>query len=198
MLRPESTLAFEAPPAVPPAQNGQSFRNSPDQQRPQTGPSARSDENQRRRESPYYEDGGSSQRDPYDHYDASPTPPAGTGASGPERRTTLGSLFAGTVYEQAPRQLQENVLYMVQGLLARSGFYDGDLDGQPGPATTQAIRRFQRDEGLPATGWLDSETLDELGVLPGQRNGPRFGDEEFAPPGPPGRRQPVYRGVWIR
>ena len=183
----------ETPPPVPPADSGQSWRNSPEQQRSKNAPSARPEQNQRRGESPSYEDADPRERDPYNYYEASPTPPFDPGTSGPAR----GALFAGTVYERAPRQLQENVLYMVQGLLARRGFYDGDLDGQPGPATTQAIRRFQHEEGLPLTGWLDSQTLGELGVLPGQRNGPRSGDEELAPPVPPAR-QPVYRGVWIR
>jgi hypothetical protein len=103
---------------------------------------------------------------------------------------TYPRLFAGSVYERAPFELQENVLYAVQGELFRRGFYRGGIDGQLGPATTEAIVRFQQDEGMPITGRLDSATLNELRALPGQRNGP---------PGEGFRRLPggerIYRGI---
>src|SRR5262249_51199472 len=72
----------------------------------------------------------------------------------PAVATTYPRLFAGTVYERAPAQIQENVLFAVQGELLRRGFYRGGVDGQPGPATTDAIVRFQQDEGMPMTGRL--------------------------------------------
>ncbi|MBV8899715.1 MAG: peptidoglycan-binding protein [Verrucomicrobia bacterium] len=108
-------------------------------------------------------------------------------------QTAPGSIFTGSVYERAPRQVQQSVIYTVQELLARRGFYRGDVDGLPGPATSEAIVLFQRDEGLAATGQLDQETLRELRALPGQRNGPPARDAEFAPP----EEQRVYRGIWI-
>jgi peptidoglycan hydrolase-like protein with peptidoglycan-binding domain len=108
------------------------------------------------------------------------------------------SLLAGTVYEGAPRQVQENLIYAAQGQLARRRFYLGELDGQLGPATADAIARFQQNEDLPVTARLDQATLDELQLLPGQKYGPpnRFGneDEPILEPRPP--RQ-IYRGVWI-
>ncbi len=112
----------------------------------------------------------------------------------PYARPTLGDPFAGTVYERAPVALQENILFAAQGQLARRGFYRGDLDGRLGPATTDALVRFQRDRDLPVSGRLDEETLDGLELLPGQRHGPpeRLGRFDEAPPS---RR--VYRGLWI-
>lgn len=108
--------------------------------------------------------------------------------------SSYASLFARTPYEQAPGQLQENVLFAVQGELARRGYYRGELDGQPGPATFDAILRFQQNEGLRPSGRLDIETLNELRALPGQPNGPP--QRRFGYPGPGGER--VYRGIWVR
>jgi peptidoglycan hydrolase-like protein with peptidoglycan-binding domain len=86
--------------------------------------------------------------------------------------TSLPRLFAGTIYERAPAQIQENVLYAVQGELMRRGLFRGVIDGRPGPATSDAILRLQQYEWLPVSGRLDNETLNELRAFPGQRNGP--------------------------
>ena len=107
--------------------------------------------------------------------------------------TTYPRLFAGTVYERAPGQIQENVVYAVQGELFRRGFYRGRIDGQLGPATTEAIVRFQEDEGMPLTGRLDNFTLNELRALPGQRNGP---PEEGFRRSPGGER--IFRGIPVQ
>jgi peptidoglycan hydrolase-like protein with peptidoglycan-binding domain len=103
-------------------------------------------------------------------------------------------LFAETPYQQAPDQLRANVLFAVQGELARRGYYHGELDGQPGPATVDAILHFQHNEGLRPSGRLDVETLNELRALPGQPNGPPESGYGYPAPGP--RR--VYRGIWVR
>jgi peptidoglycan hydrolase-like protein with peptidoglycan-binding domain len=86
--------------------------------------------------------------------------------------TSLPQLFAGTIYERSPAQIQENVLYAVQGELMRRGFFRGDIDGRLGPATSEAIQRLQQEEGLPMSGRLDNETLNDLKAFPGQHNGP--------------------------
>ena len=44
----------------------------------------------------------------------------------------------------------------VQRLLAARGYYAGAVDGVAGPATRSAIRRFQKDAGLPVTGAVDA------------------------------------------
>ena len=90
----------------------------------------------------------------------------------PEVVTSLPRLFAGTIYEKSPAQIQENVLYAVQGELMRRGFFRGVINGRPGPATSNAILRLQQNDGLPLSGRLDNETLNDLGAFPGQRNGP--------------------------
>jgi peptidoglycan hydrolase-like protein with peptidoglycan-binding domain len=90
----------------------------------------------------------------------------------PEVVISFPRLFAGTIYEKSPTQIQENVLYAVQGELTRRGFFRGVINGRPGPATSNAILRLQRNDGLPLTGRLDNETLNDLGAFPGQHNGP--------------------------
>ena len=97
--------------------------------------------------------------------------------------------FSPARYTNDPQpQVQENVLYAVQGELMRRGFFRGMIDGRPGPATSDAILRLQQEEGLPVSGRLDNETLNELRAFPGQRNGPP--EEGFRRwPG----RQRIYR-----
>ena len=104
---------------------------------------------------------------PEDYDEAQPAP-----FSAPAVATTYPRLFAGTIYERAPSQVQANVLYAVQGELMRTGFFRAIIDGRPGPATADAILRFQQEEGLPMSGRLDNETLNALRAFPGQRNGP--------------------------
>lgn len=112
-------------------------------------------------------------------------------------RIAPGSFLAGSVYERAPRQVQRSVIYTVQMLLGRRGLYRGDVNGLPGRATAEAVALFQGDEGLPVTGQLDQETLRELHVLPGQRNGPPARDAGYTPPPMVPGEQRVYRGIWI-
>ncbi|MBV8141275.1 MAG: peptidoglycan-binding protein, partial [Verrucomicrobia bacterium] len=90
----------------------------------------------------------------------------------PQVVTSLSQFFAGTIYERAPAQVQENVLYAVQGELMRRGFFRGLINGRLGRATSDAITRLQEEEGLPMSGRLDNETIDDLRAFPGQRNGP--------------------------
>jgi len=50
----------------------------------------------------------------------------------------------------------------VQTALARAGYYHGAIDGSMGPATRNALRRFQRDRGLEATGQIDRPVIEAL------------------------------------
>jgi His-Xaa-Ser repeat protein HxsA len=52
----------------------------------------------------------------------------------------------------------------VQRALRRSGYYYGDIDGDIGPESRAAIREYQRDRGLPATGRIDGSLLRSLGI----------------------------------
>lgn len=50
----------------------------------------------------------------------------------------------------------------VQRLLDARGYRPGAIDGQMGPRTTNALRRFQRDQRLPMSGLLDAATVEAL------------------------------------
>ena len=52
----------------------------------------------------------------------------------------------------------------VQEALKDKGHDPGAVDGIMGPKTKQALRDYQKAEGLKATGNLDSETASKLGV----------------------------------
>jgi hypothetical protein len=52
----------------------------------------------------------------------------------------------------------------VQIELARRGYDPGPADGVIGPQTRDAIADFQRDEGLPVTGRIDTNVVRELGL----------------------------------
>jgi murein L,D-transpeptidase YcbB/YkuD len=54
----------------------------------------------------------------------------------------------------------------VQQALNDKGYDAGPIDGQWGPNTEDAVRRFQQASGLPQTGELEGSTLSALGVAP--------------------------------
>jgi len=57
----------------------------------------------------------------------------------------------------------------IQQRLKNLGYYHGDVDGQPGAATTEAIRVFQAAAELPVTGEMDDTTRDALSTAHDQR-----------------------------
>ncbi|HRN75551.1 peptidoglycan-binding domain-containing protein [Ottowia sp.] len=63
---------------------------------------------------------------------------------------------------RAPAPLNMSVRDAQQRLLDK-GYDPGTVDGVAGPRTASALRQFQRDQGLMATGRLDSVTIQALG-----------------------------------
>lgn len=55
-------------------------------------------------------------------------------------------------------------LRALQQALADRRYYRGAFDGKMSPALKDALRRFQADRQLPATGQLDATTARQLGV----------------------------------
>ncbi len=53
---------------------------------------------------------------------------------------------------------------MIQDKLKRWGYYDGQVDGIFGSATEQAVRYFQRSNGLTEDGVVGTATLNALGM----------------------------------
>ncbi|WP_430436567.1 peptidoglycan-binding domain-containing protein [Oceanibaculum nanhaiense] len=70
----------------------------------------------------------------------------------------------------APKQAAGDPLTRdVQRELLRLGYYDGAIDGLYGPATRQAIERYQYDHNKSVTGNVGQPLLEELrGMTPGQ------------------------------
>jgi His-Xaa-Ser repeat protein HxsA len=52
----------------------------------------------------------------------------------------------------------------VQIALLAQGYYEGAIDGDIGPGTRSAIRRFQTARGIAVTGTITSEVLDGLRI----------------------------------
>ena len=58
----------------------------------------------------------------------------------------------------------ENVAVAVQRRLAESGYYRGAIDGVIGTGTQNAIRAYERANGLPVDGRIDADLLARLRV----------------------------------
>ncbi|HEX9401992.1 MAG TPA: peptidoglycan-binding domain-containing protein [Anaeromyxobacter sp.] len=54
----------------------------------------------------------------------------------------------------------------MQRALASRGLLHAHRDGALDASTSAALQKFQRDEGLAATGFPDRETLRRLGIDP--------------------------------
>ncbi len=104
-------------------------------------------------------------------------------------------IFSGTPYASAPRVVQDETVRKAQTLLARRGFYRDAVDGDPGPATEEAILTYQRSVGLSLTGRLDLQTLSGLRLLPARAAGGAPLKPFRAPSGSSSR---PLRGVWIQ
>jgi peptidoglycan hydrolase-like protein with peptidoglycan-binding domain len=112
----------------------------------------------------------------------------------PEADGSFVGIFSGTPYASAPREVQEFTVRKAQALLAREGFYREAIDGDPGPATEEALLAFQRRQRLTLTGRLDLATLAQMRLLPTRAirppTRPFFGSPRSTP-------QRAYRGIWI-
>jgi His-Xaa-Ser repeat protein HxsA len=86
------------------------------------------------------------------------------GSSGTESpaKSSAGSK-PGMTNGQAAKGGSEQVK-KVQKALQEKGADPGPVDGIMGPKTESALKSFQKDQKLPETGRLDSETLAKLGV----------------------------------
>ncbi|MDB4982084.1 MAG: putative peptidoglycan binding domain [Myxococcales bacterium] len=97
------------------------------------------------------------------HTHATPPPPAAVAATkadhelGAETGTPVASTPQGLMHDGAEKKIQERLLS--KGLLTA-----GQCTGQFNTDTREALRRFQKSEGLPATGLPSYETVDHLGL----------------------------------
>lgn len=68
------------------------------------------------------------------------------------------------VYQQGS---QGETVRQIQTKLKRWGYYDGEVDGIYGSATTEAVKYFQRRNGLTADGIAGNATLQAIGISTG-------------------------------
>src|SRR5262245_40469185 len=61
------------------------------------------------------------------------------------------------------RQMQHEIR-QAQQALGDKGYTVGKVDGVLGHRTAQALRKFQRQQGIPATGRIDGQTASALGL----------------------------------
>ena len=87
---------------------------------------------------------------------------AGHEVAGKEQRTRSSAYSSST----ASSRYDPTTVRSVQQSLNDKGYDAGPIDGQWGPNTEDAVRRFQQDSGLPQTGELEGSTLSALGVAP--------------------------------
>ena len=62
------------------------------------------------------------------------------------------------------KALRKQVIVKIQERLKIQGYYSGSLDGVMGPKTMTAIDVFKIAKGFALGGYLDSATIQELGV----------------------------------
>ena len=128
--------------------------------------------------------------------DPSVVPPPADPYRGPvvEGRSRYAEIYAATPFATAPAALQEQTLRAAQRMLAGQGYYSDAVDGDPGPATEEAILSYQRAHRIPLTGRLDLETLNALRLLPG----PGSANPGLKPFTVPRGTSRAYRGVWVQ
>jgi hypothetical protein len=81
----------------------------------------------------------------------------------PDRRVPLGTTVE-TQTRTAVNGYTVGQVRQVQSTLHRLGYYNGDVDGDFGPNTQNALQRYQLSAGEPVTGTLTRSTLARLGV----------------------------------
>ena len=82
-------------------------------------------------------------------------PQAGTGAG-----SVLGQFTQGAVY-RTPSGFELPAV-AIQRALKNAGYYQGNVDGKVGTGTKQAIKNFQKDNGLETDGVCGRQTWSRL------------------------------------
>lgn len=73
--------------------------------------------------------------------------------------------LAGCAMEVAPYGPTQSMEAAVQTVLTKQGYYQGPIDGSIGPATSRAIRDYQRDHHLTTTGTINPALLSSMGLV---------------------------------
>jgi peptidoglycan hydrolase-like protein with peptidoglycan-binding domain len=128
---------------------------------------------------------------------------------GDNNRQTSHAAPASQSYAAAPAsqtttapELTPDMIRSVQQNLQQGNLYHGRVDGVWGPATQAAVRTYQQQHNMNATGQLDQATLAAMNLGPSQNNAQEqppnqtYGDNNNPPPPnntnnpPPGNPNP--------
>jgi peptidoglycan hydrolase-like protein with peptidoglycan-binding domain len=85
----------------------------------------------------------------------------------------------GVVRRVAQQQPTPERYKEIQQALAQKGYFHGPVDGVWGADSTDALKRFQREQNLEEDGKIGSLSLIALGL------GPQRGAASASPPAPP-------------
>jgi len=66
--------------------------------------------------------------------------------------------------KKAVKAISASTVKAAQQALAKDGLYKGKVDGMIGPKTTNAVKAFQKKNGLKVDGMIGPMTLKKLGV----------------------------------
>ena len=95
------------------------------------------------------------------HTHATPPPPAAVPPTKPERERAVETGLP--ISSTSHGILQDGAVLRIQRRLAEKGFLDGpQTEGQLDPRAREALRKFQKHEGLPPTGLPSYETVRHL------------------------------------
>jgi peptidoglycan hydrolase-like protein with peptidoglycan-binding domain len=86
----------------------------------------------------------------------------GTSQSGYTSGTTSQSSMPSTIGKSHARMSRHDEIVEVQQKLQQDNLYNGKIDGRLNRQTKQALRTFQKQNGLRVTATLDRETRDSL------------------------------------
>jgi peptidoglycan hydrolase-like protein with peptidoglycan-binding domain len=84
----------------------------------------------------------------------------------PQSDPAMQQSQSGSQQEMSPSAMTKdpNTVKQVQQALSDKGFNAGPADGKWGSKTQSALKKFQKSEGMQASGQLDQQTLASLGV----------------------------------
>lgn len=99
--------------------------------------------------------------------DSQPAPRTGSGASSAptmNRSSSSSQASQGSPAMASSSGMGRAQIEQVQRELASRGLYTGAIDGMAGPQTMAALRQFQEQQGLQASGRIDDATRQALGI----------------------------------
>jgi peptidoglycan hydrolase-like protein with peptidoglycan-binding domain len=80
-----------------------------------------------------------------------------------------------------PSQLSSHQIRQIQESLDKQGVKVGRADGKWGPSTERAVKDFQQKQHMQASGQLDQQTLQALGVNTSATTGQGSSEKFFSP-----------------